>query len=570
MTTTVQEFRQPGLTGYAERILAFATASHTRAAAVLLVVALLSFLPGFFQIPETDRDESRFAQATKQMLESGDFIDIRFQNEVRYKKPVGIYWLQAAAVRAGEAVGVPQARTKIWLYRIPSLIGAIGAVLLTYWVAIAVLSTRGAMLAGLMMAGSVLLAVEARIAKTDAALLLTVVATYGALIRAYLRHPDDPQDEIVMPAVFWTALAAGFLLKGPLILMFVGLTLAVLYYTDRTLAWTKRLRPLFGAPWFLLLVLPWFIAIFSRAGEAFLAESVGHDMLSKVFSGQESHGAPPGYYFLLFWLTFWPGAPLALLAARGVWRLRAEPSVRFLLAWLVPSWLVFELVITKLPHYVLPLYPAIAILTAVAIERSALSNSRRMRWMTLTWPFLTTVAPVLGVLGLIWFSSRAAFVAIPVAVVAGMLGFLAWRVYERHTADHTVVLCSAAAIALYVTAFGFVLPSLRVGFPTPAIARAVTAAQCGDAGVAAAGYHEPSLVFRVGTGVRLTDGSGVADFMRDGDCRIGIVERRQERAFLRRAEALGLRYSSVRRIEAFTVNGGRNISVGVYRSGGGP
>ena len=67
--------------------------------AVLLVVALLNILPGFFAIPPTDRDEARFAQATKQMIESGDYIDIRFQDEVRYKKPVGIYWLQAAVVQ---------------------------------------------------------------------------------------------------------------------------------------------------------------------------------------------------------------------------------------------------------------------------------------------------------------------------------------------------------------------------------------------------------------------------------------------------------------------------------------
>ena len=164
----------------------FATRSHARACAFLLAVSLLAFLPGFFQIPPVDRDEARFAQATKQMLESGDYIDIRFQDESRYKKPVGIYWLQAAVVRTAEAFGVPQARTRIGLYRIPSLIGATGAVLLTYWTALGFVSRRAAVLAGLMIATSFLLAVEARLAKTDAMLLLTVVAAMGALGRAYL------------------------------------------------------------------------------------------------------------------------------------------------------------------------------------------------------------------------------------------------------------------------------------------------------------------------------------------------------------------------------------------------
>ena len=91
--------------------------SHARAVMVLVVVALLNILPGFFTIPPTDRDEARFAQATKQMLETGDYVDIRFQDEVRYKKPVGIYWLQAVAVKAGKALGVRDALTTIWLYR---------------------------------------------------------------------------------------------------------------------------------------------------------------------------------------------------------------------------------------------------------------------------------------------------------------------------------------------------------------------------------------------------------------------------------------------------------------------
>src|SRR4029077_3227924 len=113
--------------------LDWASGSHARAAALLVAFALIAFLPGFFQIPPLDRDEARFAQATKQMLETGQYVDIRFQKEVRYKKPVGIYWLQAAVVKTAEAFGVRNAQRTIWLYRIPSLIGAIGAVLLTYW-----------------------------------------------------------------------------------------------------------------------------------------------------------------------------------------------------------------------------------------------------------------------------------------------------------------------------------------------------------------------------------------------------------------------------------------------------
>src|SRR2546430_2226660 len=135
--TTDDNWRQRASARSLRTIVDFAVGSHGRAVAVLLVVALLGFLPGFFSVPPIDRDEARFAQATKQMVESGEYVDIRFQDEVRYKKPVGIYWLQARVVKTASALGFPHALTTIWLYRIPSLIGATTAVLLTYWAALA-------------------------------------------------------------------------------------------------------------------------------------------------------------------------------------------------------------------------------------------------------------------------------------------------------------------------------------------------------------------------------------------------------------------------------------------------
>jgi len=103
MATVVREAPKKLYFGPDHKTLAdFAAASNRRAVAWLVLVCLVAFLPGFFTIPPVDRDEARFAQATKQMLEGGGFVDIRFQDEVRYKKPIGIYWLQAAAVKVGE------------------------------------------------------------------------------------------------------------------------------------------------------------------------------------------------------------------------------------------------------------------------------------------------------------------------------------------------------------------------------------------------------------------------------------------------------------------------------------
>ena len=548
-------------------VIDFVTVSHVRAIAFLTLCGLLLFLPGFFNIPPIDRDEARFAQATKQMVESGDFVDIRFQDDVRYKKPVGVYWLQAAVVETASALGLPRAQVRVWLYRVPSLIGAIGAVLLTYWTALAFVTRRGAILAALILCSSVLLGAEARLAKTDAMLLLSVVAAMGAMARVYLswqRGEDPAHPPWSWPAIFWTALAGGILLKGPLILMFVGLTIVTLAILDRSAAWLWRLRPVWGLMWTLVLVLPWFVAIFWRAGDAFFADSIGGDMLSKL-SAQESHGAPPGVYLLLFWVTFWPGAALAGMAAPAVWRARREPGAQYLLAWLVPSWIVFELVLTKLPHYVLPLYPAIAILTVGALERRVLSRSWLMRGAA-WWFVIPAGASVIAVIGAITLTRQPVFLAWPFVAAALIFGLFAWWLYDDNRAERSLLNAVVSAMFLAVAIYGVVVPALTPLFPSAEVARALRNVVCVGPKAAAAGFHEPSLVFMTGTSTVLTDGSGAADFLGQGSCRFALVEARSERGFAQRAEAIGLRYNVATRIDGYNISQGRAISIAIFRS----
>jgi 4-amino-4-deoxy-L-arabinose transferase-like glycosyltransferase len=537
--------------------------------AFLTLCALVLFLPGFFTIPPIDRDEARFAQATKQMVETGDYVDIRFQDDVRYKKPVGIYWMQAAAVQAASALGLPGAQLRIWIYRMPSLIGAVGAVLLTYWTALAFVTRRGAVFAALMMCASVLLGAEARLGKTDAMLLAMVVAAMGALARAYLswqRGEDPEHPPWSWPAIFWTALAGGILIKGPLILMFAGLTIVALAIVDRGAPWLWRLRPLWGLMWTLVLVLPWFVAIYWHAGEAFFTDSVGGDMLSKL-AAQESHGAPPGLYLLLFWITFWPGAPLAAMAAPAVWRAKREPGAQYLLAWLAPSWIVFELVLTKLPHYVMPLYPAIAILTAGALERRVLSRSWLVRGAT-SWFAIPTLASIIAVVGAVILTRQLALVAWPLLAAAMIFGLFAWWLYENNHAERSLLNAVAAAALLALGIYGVVMPQLSTLFPSAEIARALRNVSCVGPKAAAAGFHEPSLVFMTATSTLLTDGSGAADFLNQGNCRFALVEQRTERAFVQRAEAIGLRYNVASRIEGYNISQGRAVSIAIFRSEG--
>ena len=101
-------------------------------------------------------------------------------------------------------------------------------------------------------------------------------------------------------------------------------------------------------------------------------------------------------------------APLAALAAAFVWRMRADKSVAFLLAWIVPVWLLFEAVPTKLPHYVLPVYPAIAILIFMALERGGLVLNRRFsRPVLLLVPGLAFLLVAAGIGICMWLQYSA-------------------------------------------------------------------------------------------------------------------------------------------------------------------
>jgi 4-amino-4-deoxy-L-arabinose transferase-like glycosyltransferase len=291
-------------------------------------------------------------------------------------------------------------------------------------------------------------------------------------------------------------------------------------------------------------------------------------MFNKLASAQESHGAPPGLYFLLFWLTFWPGAALAGMAAPAIWRAKREPGAQFLLAWLVPAWIVFEIVITKLPHYVLPLYPAIAILIVGALERKVLS---RTPWITrgAAWwfavPAILSVAVIVGAMSLLL---EPEFLAWPFGAAAMIFGLFAWWLYDHEHAERSLLNAVAASWFLSACIYGVILPSLTPLFPSVQIARALRSVECKGPLAAAVGYHEPSLVFMVGTRTLLTNGSGAADFLQKGSCRFALVESREERSFAQRAEAIGLRYALTARVEGYNYSRGRPVSVAVFTSEG--
>ncbi|MGH7004880.1 MAG: ArnT family glycosyltransferase, partial [Alphaproteobacteria bacterium] len=135
---------------------------------ILLCAAL--YIPGLASLPAGDRDESRFMQASRQMIETGDLVRIRYMDEARNKKPAGIHWLQTASVSALSTAASPER----WPYRLPSALGALAAVLLLFAAGERLFDRRTGFLGAALLAASLMLVWEAHVAKTDAALLATV------------------------------------------------------------------------------------------------------------------------------------------------------------------------------------------------------------------------------------------------------------------------------------------------------------------------------------------------------------------------------------------------------------
>ena len=130
----------------------------------------------------------------------------------------------------------------------------------------------------------------------------------------------------------------------------------------------------------LLLCLPWTILVTVATDGEFLANAIRGDFLAKVEASQESHGAPPGVYALLLGLLIWPASPLLVWAFANVRTFAAGAETRFLLAWIIPFWFMIELTPTKLPHYPLPLFPAIILLLIGGVDWPISSEMNSTKW----------------------------------------------------------------------------------------------------------------------------------------------------------------------------------------------
>ena len=526
-------------------------ASRPAAALAIIVVSLLSFLPGLTGLPPLDREEAYVAEAARQMVASGDLMDVQIVGEPKPLASIGAVWLAAGA--GWLAGGDPP----VWAYRVPSLVAGVAAALLTWWLALALVGPRAALLAGLFVAANIILAAEARIARPDAVLLAAIVLAEGALARLWLRSDDKRHTGLCL--LFWASIGLGILLKGAAAPAIVAATLLLLALDRRSLGWMRRLQPIWGVPLMLVIAAPEIVSVLAGAGS-----DAGGDLPPGLI-GAFNPLAPPGTYTILLPALLWPGATFFLLAIPWLFDERRRPAVLFAAACAAPAWFGAELIAYKEPQLVLPALPAIALLAGLAADAEQILAKGRIRGFVSLWlpfsgiaVFISAPAIVYGIDGVVPFAAM-----VPLAIAAA-LGFVAWQWLRAEHAVAAAGLTVIAATIMNLGVFALILPGLvhtRLSDRVLDLGKSVT---CGTARYASAGFVEPSLAFLTKSKVRFVTATGAADFLNQGSCRVAIVENRQLSSFRQRADDLGIALDVLGRVQGFNPGNGRWVNLRLF------
>ena len=530
----------------------------------LLALVTITVFTGQHLVPPMDRDESRFAQASRQMLHSGDYITIRFQDELRAKKPAGIYWLQSAsAALLGDA--------DIASYRFVNLLALIVSIFMLYHIGLRLYEPAIALAASAAFASGFLVLAEAHLAKTDTVLMLVVMIQQWALMRVYLDRDKAATKSSAHWIIFWIAMAAGILVKGPVAPAIAILTIGSLILWHRDARWVRPLRIWRGLVLMAFLCLPWAIMVTLATDGLFLDIAVTGDFLAKMQSGQESHGAPPFTYLALFGLLLWPASMLLPSALFHTKSMLAQDSTRFLLAWLVPFWAIIELIPTKLPHYPLPVVPAAVLLLLWSVNQVVtLSPVRQKLCLYGQYLFLAfgmvLVAAVMA--AAVTYGGQSVRLAVGLTLVA--LFFAGLALWQGHrwiqTGDYLhLMMLFIVGMLVHFTVFAGVVPQLDRVHVASGVADHLASSASQPSAIAAAGYHEPSLVFLLGRDVLLVDYREAALFLAEAPDGVALVEARQQDAFLDVVRRLGLRLAAPEQLSGYNMSKGQDVVILFYR-----
>jgi 4-amino-4-deoxy-L-arabinose transferase-like glycosyltransferase len=340
--------------------------------AMVGLVTGLALFAGLGRATLWEPDEPRFAESTREMFERGDFLTPHFNGAPRFEKPILLYWLQAAAFCI---VGETEFGA-----RLPGAIAGLGTVFLVYLLTSRVATRRAALVAALALATMFRFVTIARTGLTDIPVLFFIVgALYGFV------HQTDRGSRVSLMFA-WSCVGIGILTKGPVGLLPVAVWATYAAVTRDVGLWL-RVQPMLGLPLAFAIAVPWYGAMAAAHGRGFVDFALDHEIVERAVA--EASFAPTRSF--LYYFKVWPGdaAPWsALFVAAAIWtaaRWRTvDNSTRkpivFALAWFLCVFLLFSFARSKVTHYVLPAYPAAALLIGVFVDRLADTGDDAIWW----------------------------------------------------------------------------------------------------------------------------------------------------------------------------------------------
>jgi 4-amino-4-deoxy-L-arabinose transferase-like glycosyltransferase len=315
---------------------------------LLMLVALVVLLPGSGTIPLLDRDEPRFAQATREMMARDDWVVPYFNGQYRFDKPVLIYWLMRLSYLA---FGVNELSA-----RLPSVLCAAAMAWLLWHMGRRWFSAACGVFAGFGFITCVQLLQHGRGALADMPMILGVAVAHYALFE--LLHAERPEHSRRWFLLLYGALGVGFLAKGPIAMVTPLLTVLLhrFAFWRQPLRW-RNLRLGLGLPLLLLIIAAWGIPAVLRTHGLFFRIGIGEHVVERGYKTFQGHGGFLFYYLLTALLSLFPWIAFAGSGAAAV-RRNWNSRNAFLVSWLAGTYLLFSFYTTKLPHYVMPAFPA--------------------------------------------------------------------------------------------------------------------------------------------------------------------------------------------------------------------
>lgn len=551
--------------------LAWCAARPFRASAVIVLLCLALFVPGVFSRPPVDRTEVRYAISARTMLETGDWLIPRDRKGAEVGRPVGILWLQALSTKL---LG-PASYDAIWTYRLPSLAGAVLAVLFLFFGMRSIAGDETAILAAGLTAHSLFLALQARLALPQAAALAAAVVAQTSLARLYVGQSClSPASRKRAGLTFWAAIGAGILLNSFIIPALAVLTIIGLLIQDRSLRWLAGANHALGLVLAVAIASPWplsfWLSIADPTPDPHLSLVA---WLSLVVDSQHmNHDAFPGSFILMAWFGLLPCILLAYPACQLVWRNRPRPLMRFLVAWLVPYIAVLELISDKPPLYMVQYaLPALALAVALLITKNPVTGPPQAVWAP-SWARVIWALVGIGLgAAALWLETWAGDpVTLPIIAAAAvtMICFAATAVVWPRCSTLAATTFSLAGTAVaYWLFLALILPPTSTKWPSNRLADLRESLRtCYPDPPIVAGYSEPSVIFLMGFDTVTTTGSRAPEYLEETPRALAIIEkshlRRFEEAVQKRSAAAPVRVACLSGRNPFT--SGRNQFFAIY------